>query len=56
MASFVYGCLNTGLHAHAWIEGAKDNERTYTAVACAACQRVHLKNNKNGRVIGDDED
>jgi hypothetical protein len=56
MMSFVYRCPNTALHAHAWVDGADDSDRTYVAVTCTACQQLHLINTKTGKLIGDDED
>jgi hypothetical protein len=56
MASFVYRCPNTGFHVHAWIDGADDDDRTYEAVTCTACQGIHLINTKTGKLIGDGED
>lgn len=56
MASFIYRCPNTGLYAHAWTDGADNNDQTYEAVICAACQRPHLINTKTGKLVGDDED
>jgi len=56
MVSFIYRCPNTGLYAHAWTDGADNNDQTYEAVICAACQRPHLINTKTGKLVGDDED
>ena len=56
MANFIYRCPNTGFYAHAWIDGNDNNDRTYLAVTCPACQRVHLINSKSGKLIGDDDD
>jgi hypothetical protein len=56
MASFAYRCPHTGLHVQAWTDGADDDDQTYEAVTCTACQRVHLVNAKTGKLIGYDED
>ena len=57
MTNFLYRCPNTGLHAHAWADGIDDdNDQTYVAVTCAACQRLHLINTETGKLIGGDED
>ena len=54
MASFVYRCPNTGLHAHAWVDAIDDDkDQVYVAVPCDACQRLHLINAKTGKLIAD---
>ncbi len=57
MATFVYRCPTTGRNVQGWLadEPACENaNKTYEAVICTACTRVHFINRKTGRAIGDD--
>ena len=50
MIAMVYCCPTTGLSIDHWFEPA-DQLETYESVICRACNRVHLVNVSNGRVL-----
>ena len=56
--SVVFRCPNTGLNVHGWIadDPTEGEAESYEAVTCTACTRVHLINQKTGRILGNDED
>ena len=56
MATFLYRCPDTGFRVQGYTPGqTSDDDDTYEAVTCLACQRVHLVNPATGRVIGENE-
>jgi hypothetical protein len=56
--AILFRCPNTGHHVQGWIaEDVFDtDEDSYQSVACLACQKVHLVNPKNEKVIGGSEE
>jgi hypothetical protein len=51
MGSFVYRCPRIGLMVHGWIADEPTSGEVYEAVTCTACGRVHLINQKTGRIL-----
>jgi hypothetical protein len=49
--SFVYRCPRTGLMVHGWIAGEPMSGEVYEPVTCTACGRVHLINQKTGKIL-----
>jgi hypothetical protein len=57
MAPFLFRCPNTGYRVQGFVaEDASDGADDYQAIACLACQRVHLVNPTTGKVLGADDE
>ena len=50
MGAFLYRCPLTNQHVQGWAEDGEAG--TLQTVHCLACQRSHLIDPKNGKVIG----
>jgi hypothetical protein len=46
MVLFTYRCPRTGLQVQGWADG-----EIYEPVTCTACGRIHLVNQKSGKVL-----
>lgn len=55
MATFLYRCPSTGLMVQGWVVGDPTRAKSYEAMTCTACMRIHLVNPKTGKVVGADE-
>ena len=55
MATFLYRCPSTGLMVQGWVVGDPTRAKSYKAMTCTACMRIHLVNPKTGKVVGADE-
>lgn len=55
--AILFRCPNTGYLVQGWIaeDVSEDEEDTYRSVTCLACERMHLVDPKNGKVLGADE-
>jgi hypothetical protein len=56
MATFIFRCPCTGWNVQAHTEDSGKNGNTFEAIACIACQQLHLVNPETGRVAGEDND
>ena len=58
MAAFIYRCSSTGLNVQGWIadDPTEGEGKTYEAVTCTACTRLHWVNPKTGKALGADEE
>jgi hypothetical protein len=55
MPPFLYRCPATGFRVQGFIAEELPAD-TYEAVACTACQRVHIVNPTTGKVLGVDDE
>jgi len=57
MGPYLYRCPATGDRVQGWSadEAPDPGEDRYETVECIACQRVHLVNPANGKVLGSEE-
>jgi len=58
MPPFVYRCPNTGMNVQGWVadDPTEGEDKTYAAITCTICTRLHLVNPKTGKVLGADID
>jgi len=55
MATFLYRCPNSGFQVQGYTpEQTSDDDGSYEAVTCLACQQVHLVHPASGKVLGED--
>jgi hypothetical protein len=52
MVAFVYRCPSTSLRIQGWVadDPSERDEKSYEAVTCLICARIHLVNPKTGKV------
>jgi len=56
MPTFLYRCPNTGYRVQGFVaEETSEDSKSYEAITCIACQRVHLINPTTGKVVGEEE-
>lgn len=56
MGNIVFRCPRTGLNVQHWLAdevGPDDPQRSFEAVVCKACTRIHLINRLNGKLPGE---
>jgi hypothetical protein len=51
MVSFTYRCPRTGLQVQGWAADPLIDGEIYEPVTCTACGRIHLVNQKSGKVL-----
>jgi hypothetical protein len=56
MATFIFRCPCTGWNVQSHTEDNGKNGNTFQAIACIACQQLHLVNPETGKVAGEDND
>lgn len=51
--AFVYRCPSTNLRVQGWVadDPSERDEKSYKAVICTICARIHLVNPKTGKVL-----
>jgi hypothetical protein len=55
MATFIFRCPDTGQNVQGWIaHDPEKGEGFYAAVACRACNKIHLVDPETGNVLGTD--
>jgi len=59
MAAFIFRCPATGLNVQGWVAddpSTEDDNKTYEAVICTACTKLHFVNPKTGKTLGIDDE
>jgi hypothetical protein len=51
MVPFTYRCPRTGLQVQGWAADLLTDGEIYEPVTCTACGRIHLVNQKSGKVL-----
>jgi len=54
---FVFRCPDTGFNVQLWLDDPSpddEGKKTYVSVDCSACNRLHLVNRANGKLLGEE--
>jgi len=55
MGNLVFKCPRTDMNVQHWLDESEsdDRERSYEAVVCQACSRLHFVNRSSGKLLGE---